>query len=350
MEEQEQASRRARQRSSADVIEEAIERQEQQVEEHIEAFGAEHAATLVDARRARVLLLADRSPRGGDRRSRRTSLEISERTLGAESPATLRARVNLAASYWSAGRHEEAIRIEEEVLEATERVLGLDHPDTLTARSNLSFSYASAGRADDAIEVLGRCSRPRARARRRRGGHARGALEPRTVAVAGRPPGRGDRRGGGDRLRERAHQRRGPHRDARPRAAISPRPTARPGTPTGRAALQTRSSPTSSACSASTIPRPRRRRRRSSGRRRGTPAGQPVPQNEVGRRSRRRRRRACRPRRGPGRAARRSATRGRGRSWRARQGRSSGRRGRRPPRRGRRGRRPRRCAGVSEPT
>ena len=53
--------------------------------------------------------------------------EISERTLGADSPATLRARVNLAASYWSDGRHDEAIEIEEEVLAATERVLGPDH-------------------------------------------------------------------------------------------------------------------------------------------------------------------------------------------------------------------------------
>src|ERR1700710_3011855 len=101
------------------VIEKAIERQETQVEEHIEAFGAEHAETLV--MRSELAYSYWHIGRHDDAMAiEEDVLEISERTLGPDDPGTLRARVNLAASYWSAGRHDDAIRIEEEVLEATE--------------------------------------------------------------------------------------------------------------------------------------------------------------------------------------------------------------------------------------
>src|SRR5215213_7751941 len=100
------------------VIEEAIRRQEVQVEEHVETFGAEHAETL--AMRSELAYSYWHSGRVAEAiEVEEDVLEISERTLGPEAPATLRARVNLAASFWAAGRHDEAIRIEEEVLEAT---------------------------------------------------------------------------------------------------------------------------------------------------------------------------------------------------------------------------------------
>jgi tetratricopeptide (TPR) repeat protein len=70
---------------------------------------------------------------------------------GTEHPDTLRARASLAVSYWQAGRNDEAITIEEEVLADRERILGGEHPDTLTARANLAASYSQAGRNDEAI-------------------------------------------------------------------------------------------------------------------------------------------------------------------------------------------------------
>ena len=182
--------------------------------------------------------------------------EISERTLGADAPATLRARVNLAASYWSDGRHDEAIA----------------HRGGGPRRDRARARQRPPRHAHRALEplVLLRLRRPhrrrhrgpaagprrsRPRARRRRGRHARGALEPRAVAVEGRPPRRGDRRRGGGRLGVRAHPRRGRHRDAH--RAPRPRVVLPPGrrTPTRRASCRRCSSPTWSACSASTTPR-----------------------------------------------------------------------------------------------
>jgi hypothetical protein len=63
--------------------------------------------------------------------------------LGAEHPATLTARNNLALSYHSAGRTADAIALQEPVLADLERLLGPEHPDTLTARSNLASDHAN---------------------------------------------------------------------------------------------------------------------------------------------------------------------------------------------------------------
>ncbi len=76
-----------------------------------------------------------------------------ERILGVDHPDTLTTRGNLAISYWSAGRTDEAITLEEQVLADRERILGVDHPDTLTTRNNPAISYWSAGRTDEAITL-----------------------------------------------------------------------------------------------------------------------------------------------------------------------------------------------------
>ncbi|WP_329595816.1 FxSxx-COOH system tetratricopeptide repeat protein (plasmid) [Streptomyces sp. NBC_01362] len=76
-----------------------------------------------------------------------------ERLLGNEHLDTLTARSNLAASYWQAGRTNDAIDIEEHVLAEYERLLGDEHPDTLSARADLAASYRQAGRTNDAIDI-----------------------------------------------------------------------------------------------------------------------------------------------------------------------------------------------------
>ncbi|WP_326763264.1 FxSxx-COOH system tetratricopeptide repeat protein (plasmid) [Streptomyces sp. NBC_01591] len=77
-----------------------------------------------------------------------------ERLLGDEHPDTLAARASLAASYWQAGRTNDAIEIEEHVLAEYERLLGNEHPHTLAARASLAASYRQAGRTNDAINLL----------------------------------------------------------------------------------------------------------------------------------------------------------------------------------------------------
>ena len=70
--------------------------------------------------------------------------------LGPDHPDTLASRNNLACTYRSAGRLDEAITRFEEVLADHLRVLGPDHPHTLASRNNLAGAYEAAGRLDDA--------------------------------------------------------------------------------------------------------------------------------------------------------------------------------------------------------
>ena len=81
------------------------------------------------------------------------TLEVRERVLGLEHPDTLASRNNLANGYGAAGRNDDAIRLWGQSLEVMKRVLGPEHPNTLTIRSNLGSGYRAAGRIDDAISV-----------------------------------------------------------------------------------------------------------------------------------------------------------------------------------------------------
>ena len=90
---------------------------------------------------------------GGDNESSAVPLferaeSFANRILGPEHPDTLTARANLASSYRQAGRTNDAIKIEEQVVGDRERILGPEHPNTLTARANLASSYRQAGRSD----------------------------------------------------------------------------------------------------------------------------------------------------------------------------------------------------------
>ncbi|MFF2149282.1 tetratricopeptide repeat protein [Kitasatospora sp. NPDC058190] len=79
--------------------------------------------------------------------------DTSESILGPDHPATLTDRNNLALSYAEAGRLDDAIPLQKQVLTAREHIHGTDHPATLTDRNNLALSYAEAGRLDDAIPL-----------------------------------------------------------------------------------------------------------------------------------------------------------------------------------------------------
>ena len=68
-------------------------------------------------------------------------LEQTRKLLGPEDADVLGFGNNLALGYYSLGRYNEAIRLDEETLSIRERVLGPEHPDTLESRSNLAIGY-----------------------------------------------------------------------------------------------------------------------------------------------------------------------------------------------------------------
>ena len=61
--------------------------------------------------------------------------------MGPEHRDTVLAMANLAATYRSQGRYEDAVKLEEKVLKERERLLGPEHPDTLPGMRNLARTY-----------------------------------------------------------------------------------------------------------------------------------------------------------------------------------------------------------------
>lgn len=74
--------------------------------------------------------------------------------LGAEHPATLRSRSNLAGTLHDQGDLAGARAYQERVLAIQRRILGDEHPDTLTSRNNLALTLYAQSDAEGAIELL----------------------------------------------------------------------------------------------------------------------------------------------------------------------------------------------------
>ncbi|KAJ7060603.1 hypothetical protein C8F01DRAFT_1083622 [Mycena amicta] len=112
-------------------------------------LGAEHPATI----RARANLAVTYSSLGQNNDAQSLEekvLEQQTRLLGAEHPATIRAMANLAATYYTLGQYTDAQTLEEKVLEQRTRLLGAEHPATILAMGNLARTYSSLGRDTDA--------------------------------------------------------------------------------------------------------------------------------------------------------------------------------------------------------
>ncbi len=62
-----------------------------------------------------------------------------------EHPSILTTRHNMALALYKQGKHDEALRIFEEVLNIQERVLGAEHPLTLTTRNNMALALDNQG-------------------------------------------------------------------------------------------------------------------------------------------------------------------------------------------------------------
>ena len=86
-------------------------------------------------------------------------LSDQERVLGADDPATLTTRANIAAFTGESGDTGEALRLCRELLPDRVRVLGADHPDTLTTRSDIAVFTAESGDAREACGCVVSCCR-----------------------------------------------------------------------------------------------------------------------------------------------------------------------------------------------
>jgi serine/threonine protein kinase/tetratricopeptide (TPR) repeat protein len=71
------------------------------------------------------------------------SVELYAARLGADHPATLDSKSNLAYLYGAQGRYDRAEPLSEEVVKGRTARLGAEHPDTLTSKNNLAQQYRS---------------------------------------------------------------------------------------------------------------------------------------------------------------------------------------------------------------
>jgi non-specific serine/threonine protein kinase/serine/threonine-protein kinase len=83
------------------------------------------------------------------------SITVQERQLGRDNadPASLN---NLAGVYWSMGRYEDALPLQERVRRTFEQTLDPSHPDIATAYSNLGETYWKLGRFAEAESLFHR--------------------------------------------------------------------------------------------------------------------------------------------------------------------------------------------------
>jgi tetratricopeptide (TPR) repeat protein len=127
-----------------------LEEQALEIRERI--LGVEHPATLI-SRNNLAAALRYEGDLAGSRRLHEENLEMLVRVLGAEHSDTLRSRNNLAATIRFQGDLAGARRLQEETLEIQERVLGVEHPDTLMSRNNLASLLYSLNDLEAAREL-----------------------------------------------------------------------------------------------------------------------------------------------------------------------------------------------------
>ncbi|KAE8326165.1 purine and uridine phosphorylase [Aspergillus sergii] len=103
-------------------------------------------------------------------------LELCKQVLGPEHSSTLTSMGNLASTYkaqgqWKEaeeleiqvlelrkqGQWKEAEELEIQVLELRKQVLGPEHPDTLTSMGNVAYTWKSLGKIQDALALMENC-------------------------------------------------------------------------------------------------------------------------------------------------------------------------------------------------
>ncbi|KAJ4159125.1 uncharacterized protein LMH87_008039 [Akanthomyces muscarius] len=80
-------------------------------------------------------------------------METVKTKVGVDHPDTLASMANVASTYRSQGRWEEAERLEVQVMEMVKTKVGVDHSDTLASMANLASTYRSQGRWEEAEKL-----------------------------------------------------------------------------------------------------------------------------------------------------------------------------------------------------
>ena len=80
-------------------------------------------------------------------------LDARTRTLGAEHPGTVDAMENLADSFRDLKKHSEAEQLQIQVVELRKRILGVKHPDTRSAMKKLANTYRIMGKHVEAEDL-----------------------------------------------------------------------------------------------------------------------------------------------------------------------------------------------------
>jgi tetratricopeptide (TPR) repeat protein len=83
-------------------------------------------------------------------------LPLRRKVNGPENPETLWAMEGLALCLFQADRLDEALKLQEEVLTNRIKVLGPEHRATMQAMHNLANSYRRVGRPEEALNLLNR--------------------------------------------------------------------------------------------------------------------------------------------------------------------------------------------------
>ncbi len=80
-------------------------------------------------------------------------MNLRKTKYGSDDPVTLTFMNNLASTYRSQGRWDEAEKLEMDVMNVRKTKFGSDHPDTLTSMYNLASTYMKQERWDEAEKL-----------------------------------------------------------------------------------------------------------------------------------------------------------------------------------------------------
>ena len=75
-------------------------------------------------------------------------MDMRKKLLGAEHPDTLTSMTNLASTYKSQGRWNEAEKLQIQVMDMAKSLLGAEHPHTFTIMANLANTYRNQGKVE----------------------------------------------------------------------------------------------------------------------------------------------------------------------------------------------------------
>ena len=80
-------------------------------------------------------------------------MDMTKKLLGAEHTDNLYSMANLASTYQSQGRWNEAEQLEVQVMDIAKKLLDAEHPDILSSMANLANTYWSQGRWNGAEQL-----------------------------------------------------------------------------------------------------------------------------------------------------------------------------------------------------